>query len=116
VLRSLLLFDGAVSNLLSSFKRANPHVATKVVDDECEHLTGLLAGQEIDTILTMIRGDESEFANRALYKMPYMLAVRVDHRESTRRKSQRSCRRAFYFADTRREFTGSDEGTCFPGY
>ncbi len=80
VLRSLLLFDGAVSNLLSSFKRANPHVATKVVDDECEHLTGLLAGQEIDTILTMIRGDESEFANQALYKMPYMLAVRVDHR------------------------------------
>jgi DNA-binding transcriptional LysR family regulator len=80
VLRSLLLFDGAVSNLLSSFKRANPHVATKVVDDECEHLTGLLAGQEIDTILTMIRGDESEFANRALYKMPYMLAVREDHR------------------------------------
>lgn len=80
VLRSLLLFDGAISNLLSSFKRANPHVSTEVVDDECEHLTGLLAAHEIDTVLTMIKDDESGLANQALFKMPYMLAVRDDHR------------------------------------
>lgn len=80
VLRSLLLFDGAISTLLNSFKQANPHVPTKVIDDECEPLHGLLAEQEIDTVLTMLRGDESEFANQALFKMPYMLAVREDHR------------------------------------
>jgi DNA-binding transcriptional LysR family regulator len=70
VLRSLLLFDGATSSLLRSFKRANPNVPTEVIDDECEQLTGLLATHEIDTILTMIKGDESEFANWALFKMP----------------------------------------------
>ncbi len=78
--RSLLLFDGAISNLLSSFKRANPHVLTEVIDDDWEHLTGLLGAHEVDTILTIIKDDEPEFSNRALFKMPYMMAVREDHR------------------------------------
>ncbi|HXW70337.1 MAG TPA: LysR family transcriptional regulator [Methylocella sp.] len=85
VLRSLLLFDGAISKLLSSFKRANPHLPTEVIDDECEHLTGLLAAHEIDTVLTMIREDEAELANRVLYKMPYSLAVREDHHFANRK-------------------------------
>jgi DNA-binding transcriptional LysR family regulator len=79
-LQSLLLFDGDISNFLNSFERANPHVPTEVVDDDCEQLSGLLAEQEIDTVLTMLKGNESKFANQALFQMPYMLAVREDHR------------------------------------
>jgi DNA-binding transcriptional LysR family regulator len=78
--RSLLIFDGAIFNLVSSFKRANPRVLTEVIDDDWERLTGLLAANEVDTIVTIIKDDEPEFSNRALFNMPYMMAVREDHR------------------------------------
>jgi DNA-binding transcriptional LysR family regulator len=85
VLRSLLLFDGATSSLLSSFRRAHPQVLTEVIDDECEQLTELLGTGEVDTSLTIIEGEKSEFANRPLFTMPYCLAIRDDHRYANQR-------------------------------
>jgi DNA-binding transcriptional LysR family regulator len=85
VLRSLLLFDGATSSLLSSFRRANPQVLTEVIDDECEHLTELLATGEVDASLTKLEGEKPEYATRVLFTMPYWLAIRDDHRYANKR-------------------------------
>ncbi|MGH6813769.1 MAG: LysR family transcriptional regulator [Methylocella sp.] len=78
------LFSGRVCGLLSSFRGTNPHIRIEVVEDRCDQLLGFLAEQELDVILTIFDGKESKFASRALFKTPYMLAIREDHRFANR--------------------------------
>ena len=75
-----------ISNLLSSFERARPLISFEVVDldcaqvCDCEQLFGEHGDRELDVLLTIISANESKFAMRTLFKMPYLLAVREDHR------------------------------------
>ena len=78
------LSSGCVSKLLSSFRRANVHVAIEVVDGSCEQLVECLAEQELDTVLTIVGGNDLKFASRALFEEPYLLAVPKDHRFARR--------------------------------
>lgn len=79
-----------VSRLLTAFQGANPNIPVEVIDGRCDgpcpcdQLCGTFPGQDIDSVLTIFNGGESKFANRALFKMPYMLAVREDHRFAER--------------------------------
>jgi DNA-binding transcriptional LysR family regulator len=85
-----LLSTGRVSKLLTSFQRANPNIPLEVIDGRCDgscpsdQLCGSPLEGELDAALTIFNGNESRFANRALFKMPYMLAVREDHRFAER--------------------------------
>ncbi len=79
-----LLFSGHVSGLLSAFREANRDVAIEVVEGTWEQLFGFLEEHEVDAALTILNGTESKFASRALYTMPYVLAVREDHRFAER--------------------------------
>jgi DNA-binding transcriptional LysR family regulator len=79
-----LLFSGQVSQLLGSFRSANPGVAIEVVDGIWEQLFELLEEQELEAVLTIFNGKESKFASRVLFKVPYVLAVREDHRFAQR--------------------------------
>jgi DNA-binding transcriptional LysR family regulator len=76
------LSNGYVSKLLSSFRRAN--VAIEVVDGSCEQLVEFLAEQELDTVLTIVGGNDLKFASRVLFEEPYLLAVPKDHRFARR--------------------------------
>jgi len=76
------LSNGYVSKLLSSFRRAN--VAIEVVDGSCEQLVEFLAEQELDTVLTIVGGNDLKFASRVLFEEPYLLAVPKDHRYARR--------------------------------
>ena len=76
------LSNGYVSKLLSSFRRAN--VAIEVVDGSCEQLVEFLAEQELDTVLTIVGGNDLKFASRVLFEEPYLLAVPQDHRYARR--------------------------------
>jgi len=76
------LSSGCVSKLLSSFRRAN--VAIEVVDGSCEQLVEFLAEQELDTVLTIVGGNDLKFASRVLFEEPYLLAVPQDHRYARR--------------------------------
>jgi DNA-binding transcriptional LysR family regulator len=84
------LFSGRVSRLVSAFRLAKPHVPIEAVDSEsnplcqCAQLLGLAPGQELDAVLTIFNGKEPKTASRVLFKMPYMLAVREDHRFAKR--------------------------------
>jgi DNA-binding transcriptional LysR family regulator len=78
------LSSGCVSKLLSSFRRANVHVAIEVVDGSCEQLVEFLAEQELDTVLTIVGGNDLKFASRVLFEEPYLLAVPKDHRFAQR--------------------------------
>lgn len=73
-----------VSKLLSSFRRANPHVEIEVFDGSCEQLIEFLDEQQLDAILTILDGDVSKFAAKVLFKEPYVLAVPEDHRFARR--------------------------------
>jgi DNA-binding transcriptional LysR family regulator len=73
------LFSGRVSRLLSAFRETNPHVPVEVGDGGWDQLFGCLASNELDAVLTIFNGIESQFASRVLFKMPYVLAVREDH-------------------------------------
>jgi DNA-binding transcriptional LysR family regulator len=82
--QSLLLFDGDVSELLTSFHHANPHLPTEVIDDRCEQMVKLLGERELDAVITVLNCKEMKFAELALFEMPYKLAVREDHRFARR--------------------------------
>jgi DNA-binding transcriptional LysR family regulator len=75
-----------VSKLLSSFRRSNSHAAFEVCDVPSEQLLELLAGQQLDAVLTILDDSSSKFASRVLFKEPYVLAVPEAHRFA-RRKS-----------------------------
>jgi DNA-binding transcriptional LysR family regulator len=79
-----LLFSGHVSGLLSAFREANCDVTIEVVDGTWDQLFGFLEEQEVDAALTILNGTESKFASRVLYTMPYVLAIREDHRFAQR--------------------------------
>ncbi len=78
------LFSGRICRLLSTFRETNPNMPIEVVDGGYEQLVEFLNEQELDAILTMFDGKESKFASRALFKTPYMLAIREDHRFANR--------------------------------
>jgi DNA-binding transcriptional LysR family regulator len=78
------LSSGCVSKLLSSFRRANVHVAIEVVDGSCEQLVEFLAEQELDAVLTIVGGNDLKFASRVLFEESYLLAVPRDHRFAQR--------------------------------
>jgi DNA-binding transcriptional LysR family regulator len=82
------LSSSCVSKLLSSFRRANIHVAIEVVDGSSEQLLEFLAEQDLDTVLTIFEGKDLNFASRVLFKEPYMLAVPKDHRFAQRESVQ----------------------------
>jgi DNA-binding transcriptional LysR family regulator len=80
-----------VSKLLNSFQRANPNIPIEVADghcDEwchCEQLFGPVADGSRDAVLSIFNDRiASKFAGRVLFKTPYMLAVREDHRFARR--------------------------------
>jgi DNA-binding transcriptional LysR family regulator len=79
-----LLSSGQVSGLLGAFRGANPSMPIEVVDGAWEQLFELLDEQELDAVLTIFHGKESKFATRVLFTMPYVLAVREDHRFAER--------------------------------
>jgi DNA-binding transcriptional LysR family regulator len=85
-----LLSSGRVAKLLTAFQSANPNAHVEAIDGDCagscpgNQLCGAFPEEELDAALTIFNGSESKFANRALYKMPYMLAVREDHRFAQR--------------------------------
>lgn len=74
-----------VSEMLSSFRRANPHVAIEVTDGAGDQLVEFLTEQKLDTTLTILDGEASKFASRVLFKEPYVLAVAEDHRFAERK-------------------------------
>jgi DNA-binding transcriptional LysR family regulator len=78
------LSSRCVSKLLSSFRRTSVHVAIEVVDGSCEQLVEFLAEQELDTVLTIVVGNDLNFARRVLFEEPYLLAVPKDHRFAQR--------------------------------
>ncbi len=86
------LSTSRVSNLLSSFQSANPDTSVEVIDGycgascPCDQLAGEPPEDDLDAALTIFNGSESRYANRALFKMPYMLAVRKDHRFAGRQR------------------------------
>jgi len=61
------LSSSCVSKLLSSFRRANIHVAIEVVDGSSEQLLEFLAEQDLDTVLTIFEGKDLNFASRVLF-------------------------------------------------
>jgi DNA-binding transcriptional LysR family regulator len=73
-----------VSKLLSSFRYANSHVAIEVSDASSEQLFELLAGRQLDAVLTILDDGASKFASRVLFKEPYLLAVPENHRFAQR--------------------------------
>jgi DNA-binding transcriptional LysR family regulator len=75
-----------VSKLLSSFRHSDSDVAIEVCDVPSEQLLELLAGQQLDVVLTILDDRASKFASRVLFKEPYVLAVPNTHRFA-RRKS-----------------------------
>jgi DNA-binding transcriptional LysR family regulator len=79
-----LLFTSQFYGLLTAFREANRDATVEVVDGAWDQLFGFLEEQEIDAALTGLNGKESKFASRALFTMPYMLAVREDHRFAER--------------------------------
>ncbi len=79
-----------VSEMLSSFRRENPHVAIEVTDGVGDQLVEFLAEQKLDTTLTILDDEASKFASRVLFKEPYVLAVAEDHRFAKRRNVQLS--------------------------
>ena len=85
------LFSERVSRLVSAFRLAKPHVPIEAVDSEsntlcqCAQLLGLAPGHELDAVLTIFNGKEPKSASRILFKMPYLLAVREDHRFASRK-------------------------------
>lgn len=79
-----LLFSGHVTGLLRAFREANSDVTLEVVDGTCDQLFWFLEEQEIDAALTILNGTESKFTSRALFTMPYVLAIRKDHRFAQR--------------------------------
>jgi DNA-binding transcriptional LysR family regulator len=78
------LSSGCVSKLLSAFRRAHVRPAIEVVDGSCEQLVEFLAEQELDTVLTIVGGNDLKFASRVLFEEPYLLAVPKDHRFARR--------------------------------
>lgn len=78
------LSSSCVSSLLSSFRGANPHMAIEVVDGGSEQLIEFLTEQELDTVLTIFDGKNLRFAQRVLFKEPYMLAIPKGHRFAER--------------------------------
>lgn len=79
-----------VSRLLASFQTAHPDIAIEVTDDDCDgacqctHLNDAFPAKDLDAALTIFNGNETRFASRVLFKMPYMLAVHEDHRLAQR--------------------------------
>ncbi len=69
-----------VSNLLSSFRRANPQVAVEMLDGRNEQLVELLSERQLDVALTNLDGGNAQFASRVLFTEPYVLAVPEGHR------------------------------------
>ena len=59
-------------------------MAIEVVDGSCEQLVECLAEQELDTVLTIVGGNDLKFASRVLFEEPYLLAVPKDHRFARR--------------------------------
>ncbi len=79
-----LLFSGQVSRLLSAFRENSRDVTIEVVDGAWDQLFGLLDEQELDAAVTILNGKEAKFASQGLFTMPYVLAVREDHRFAQR--------------------------------
>jgi DNA-binding transcriptional LysR family regulator len=75
-----LLFTSHVYGMLSAFREANSETTLEVVDGAWDQLFGFLEEHEVDAALTVLNGKESRFASCALYTMPYVLAIREDHR------------------------------------
>ncbi|WP_026606860.1 LysR family transcriptional regulator [Methylocapsa acidiphila] len=73
-----------VSEMLSSFRSANPQVAIEVTDGVADHLVQCLAEQKLDATFTILEGADARFASRILFKEPYVLAVSEDHRFAQR--------------------------------
>jgi DNA-binding transcriptional LysR family regulator len=73
-----------VSKLLGDFRDANSRVAIEVCDLPSEQLLELLAGQQLDAVLTIFDDSTSKFASRVLFKDPYVLAVPATHRFAKR--------------------------------
>jgi DNA-binding transcriptional LysR family regulator len=69
-----------VSKLLSSFRRAHPHVEIEVMDGSSDQLNEWLGDRRLDTVLTILDGDTAKLASRVLFEEPYSLAVPEDHR------------------------------------
>ena len=59
-------------------------MAIEVVDGSCEQLVEFLAEQDLDTVLTIVGGNDLKFASRVLFEEPYLLAVPKDHRFAQR--------------------------------
>lgn len=69
-----------VSKLLSSFRRAHPHIDVEVMDGSSDQLSEWLGDRRLDTVLTILDGDTAKLASRVLFEEPYSLAVPEDHR------------------------------------
>jgi DNA-binding transcriptional LysR family regulator len=78
--------DRLVSKMLSSFRRANPHVAVEVCDATNEELIELLTERQVDAVLTILDDGAAaaKLPGRVLFKEPYVLAVPLDHRFAQR--------------------------------
>lgn len=73
-----------LSNMLGSFRRLNTHLAIEVSDVTSDELFDLLAECQLDAALTILDDSPSRFANRVLFKEPYVLAVPEGHRFAKR--------------------------------
>jgi len=85
------LSSGAVSNLLHAFQQANPNIPMEVTDGHCDgwcncdQLFRPLDEGNRDAVLSIMNDRlASKFASRALFKIPYMLAVPANHRFALR--------------------------------
>jgi DNA-binding transcriptional LysR family regulator len=79
-----LLFTSQFYGLLTAFRDANRDTTIEIVDGNWNELFGFLEEREIDAAITVINGNESKFASRELFTLPYVLAVREDHRFAQR--------------------------------
>jgi DNA-binding transcriptional LysR family regulator len=59
-------------------------VAIEVYDAPSEQLLELLAGQQLDAVLTILDESASKFASLVLFKEPYVLAIPEAHRLAQR--------------------------------
>lgn len=69
-----------VSKLLGSFRSAEPDVEIEVLDGSFDRLATFLAEGRLDTVLTILDGNNARFASRVLFEEPYSLAVPEKHR------------------------------------
>lgn len=78
--------SGPLSKLISSFQQANPGIDVDVADGHCDgwchcdQTFGPLAEGDRDAVLSVLNDSlVAKFSSRALFDLPYMLAVRTDH-------------------------------------